>query len=370
VALGLAVSIVLAAAPIGDSGAEPFPAAGLQPYLTGLGFSAAELRDMRAGSVVTRVLEEKDDNAAFVVGVAHVTGSEEALADEIRGIAETPVRARVLQSGRFGISPSVEDLRPLTFEPKDLDELRECQVGDCGLKADAGMIAIGQTVDWNAPTAMDEAEQMLKRALVGRVQDYLERGAAGMVVYRDNEDPERTAEEFAKMLRESPHLVERNPAFYEHLLEFPKGASPPVEDFVYWSKQRMRKPVVSLVHVCLQRVESGGRARYFIALKHIFDSHFFLAYAEFVETVPCTPPATGFYLVRSIRARIDPPHWFRGLLLGKIKRAMRDALAEDLAHSQSRLEAGGPPPAGAGVTPRGAPPPGRAARRGAPEALP
>jgi hypothetical protein len=81
-----------------------------------------------------------------------------------------------------------------------------------------------------------------------------------------------------------------------------------------------------------------------IALKHIYDSRFFLAYAEFLETVPDSPAGDGFYLVRSVRARIDPPRWFRGFLLGKIKRAMRNAMAADLERARRRLEDRGPRP--------------------------
>src|SRR5262249_32868244 len=133
-------------------------------------------------------------------------------------------------------------------------------------------------------------------------------------------------------------LVERDPAFYKYLLDYPQPRPPGIEDFFYWSKQKIRKPVVSLVHVCLQRREREGGVDYRIALKHLYDSHYFLAYAEFVETLPCAPPARGFYLVWSVRARIDPPPMFRGVLLGKVKRAMKSALIEDLAQSRSRLE--------------------------------
>jgi hypothetical protein len=47
-------------------------------------------------------------------------------------------------------------------------------------------------------------------------------------------------------------------------------------------------------------------------------------------------------LIRSVRARIDRPRWFGGMVLGKIKREMRGALTRDLMRTKRRLEAARP----------------------------
>ena len=52
--------------------------------------------------------------------------------------------------------------------------------------------------------------------------------------------------------------------------------------------------------------------------------------------------AKSFYVVRSVRARIDRPRWFGGMALGKIKREMRGALTRELMRTKRRLEAPGP----------------------------
>jgi hypothetical protein len=159
-----------------------------------------------------------------------------------------------------------------------------------------------------------------------------------MAVYHDRETPQSAAAEFAKLLQGAPRLVQDDP-FQRYLLEFPRETLPKVENFVYWSKEKIRKPVVSAVHGCLQRVERDGEANYFVALKHIYDSHYFSAYAEFLTVVPYPGSAESFYLVHSVRARIDRPRWFGGMLLGRIKREMRGALSRDLMSTRRRLEA-------------------------------
>ncbi len=330
--------IVLAAACASGGLSSPEPSAYVEAYLTEVGFSASEIGQMRAGSVIARVLPQKNDNAALVVGVARIGATEEALVEGIRSLETFRGGEGVIETGRFGTPPSVEDLQLLVFDRQDLEDFRKCRIGDCNIKLDAETIALAKTVDWTASDSSAQASQVLKLALVTQVMGYLERGAAGMAVYHDKEAPQSAAAEFAKLLQGPLRLIQDDP-FQRYLLEFPRETLPNVENFVYWSKQKIRKPVVSLVHVCLQRVESGGEASYFIALKHIYDSHFFPAYAEFLTVIPSTGSARGFYLVHSVRAHIDRPRWFGGMLLGKIKREMRSALSRDLMRTKNRLEA-------------------------------
>ena len=195
-------------------------------------------------------------------------------------------------------------------------------------------------IDGKGNDARARASQVMKELLVGHVTAYLQRGSSAMAVYNNNDRPESVASGFEQILRDSPKTVRNNPGFYRYLLEFPNMAPPPtVEDFFYWSKENVRKPVVSLVHVCLARLEDHGQPSYLIGMKHIYDSHYFLAYGEFLSVLPEPGGAKGLYLVRSIRALIDPPRgWLRGFLLGKIKGAMRDQLAKDLLRTRRRLE--------------------------------
>lgn len=201
----------------------------------------------------------------------------------------------------------------MVFESQDLEDLRRCRIGDCDIRVDAETMRQAGGIDWvsTEADAQAEASRTLKRALLRLTNDYLERGPAGMWVYHESETPDDSAAEFAKLLEASPRLVAKNPAFYRYLLSFPDAAPPGVESFVYWSKENLRRPVVSIVQLFLQRVPAEGDARYFIALKHVYDSHYFRAYAAFLIMIPCPGTTPSFYLVRSVRARIDPPHWFR-----------------------------------------------------------
>ena len=97
------------------------------------GFSDAQITTVKAGGIVTRILPQRDDNAAFVTGVVRIAAPDYALADGVRSI-EVFRRGRTLQIGRFGTPPTMEDIQPLVLERRDLDDLRNCRVGDCDVQ--------------------------------------------------------------------------------------------------------------------------------------------------------------------------------------------------------------------------------------------
>lgn len=314
-----------------------------QAYMRTVGFQDGEIADLESGRVAARVVPEKDDNEAFVVAVARIRARPEALVDAVRKIETFRSGSRILQIGRFGAPPRSEDLRALAFDPHDLDDFSKCRVGDCDIQAPAQAMELAHQVVWKSPDANAKAAELLKQALVRLVQVYLDQGSAGLVVYDNNATPVSVRAEIDKILQNSPNLMRYNPEFLKYLIDFPKATLPNVEDFVYWSKEKLLKPVVSVTHVCIQRVTRGPDTGYFIAMKHIYDSHYFLADTEFLTLVPDPSDGGRFYLVDAVRARIDPPRKFRGLLLGKIKGSMKDALAADMNATRQRLESAARP---------------------------
>jgi len=312
-------------------------------YMRTVGFQDGEILDLESGKVVARVVPEKDDNEAFVVAVARIRARPETLVDAVRKIETFRSGGRVLQIGRFGASPRIEDLRPLAFDPQDLDDFSKCRVGSCDIQAPAQAMELAHQVAWKSPDANAKATELLKEALVRLVKIYLDQGSAGMVVYDNNATPVSVRAEIDQILRNRPNLLRYHPEFLQYLIDFPKGTLPNVEDFVYWSKEKLLKPVVSVAHVCIQRVVRGPDTGYFIAIKHIYDSHYFLADTEFLTLVPHPSDSGQFYLIDTVRARIDPPRKFRGLLLGKIKGSMKDALATDVNATRQRLQSAARP---------------------------
>jgi hypothetical protein len=326
--------LLLAAVPVAaQDGREP------ATYMKTLGFTAAEIADMEAGKAVARVVAEKDDFEAAVFAVVRVKARQDAFVEAIRMIETLRAGDPVLQIGRFSEPPRIEDLDALTFDPSELDDLSHCKPGDCELKVGPRALELAHQVNWKAPDARARATRLIKQAMVQLTKDYQEQGMAALPVYNDYDVPQSVAAETEKILRNSPNLARYNPEFVQYLIDYPKASLPDVENFFYWSKSNLRKNVVSIAHVCIQKVTRDGDNGYFVAIKHIYDSHFFRANTEFLTIVP-DAPGGGFYYVHCVRARIDPPHSLRGMILGKVKGAMRDALEQEVRRTKQRLERG------------------------------
>src|SRR5262249_15975338 len=152
--------------------------------------------------------------------------------------------------------------------------LSRCKPGDCELKVGARALELAHQVDWKAVDAKPKATRLIKQAMVKLVEAYLEQGTPAMAVYNDYDEPQSVVAETEKILRNSPNLARYNPEFVQYLIDFPKASLPDVENFFYWSKSNLRKNVVSIAHVCIQKVTRDSDTGYFVAIKHLYDSHF------------------------------------------------------------------------------------------------
>jgi len=307
-------------------------------YLKSASFSDAEIAAVERGGVVSRIVPRKEDNDVFIVGVVRIAAPAEALVAAIQRIETLRNRLPIVQIGRFSTPPRVEDLDGLTFETKDLEALRTCRVGDCDLKVGSRAMEAARRVDWKASDAYAQASRVLKDLIVAQVTSYVRDGSSAMAVYNDNANPESTANEVAKIVESEPTPLGFGPDLLRQVLDFPKTALPNVESFVYWSKEKTRKTVVSVAHVSIETVPRETGAVCVVAMKHLYDSHYFLANMEFLTLLPDGADKPGFTLVHVLRARVDPPRSFRGMLLGKMREGMREAIATDLQTTRSRIE--------------------------------
>ena len=310
-----------------------------RPFLKSVGFTAAEIASFDKGGVVTKILPTKEDLDAAVIGAVRVSASPDALIDKIRTLDVLKNAATVLQYGRFSDPPRIEDLAGLTIDDKELEDFEECKVGSCDLKLGAGAMELARKVDWKAKDAHAQASQLLKQAMIDGANAYLRSGAMGL--YVDNAAPESVVEGMNKILAESPYLVQYDAGLGKYVLEFPKTSLPGAETVLYWSKDKVRKPVVSLHHLVIYKKPGATPSPYLVVDKHVYDSHYFLATVDFVGIVPEAEAAKGFSIIYLTRTRIDPPRSFRGTLLGKIKGGMKDAIEARLKNGKARLEGTG-----------------------------
>jgi hypothetical protein len=253
----------------------------------------------------------------------------------------------ILEIGRFSSNPTLDDLQTLTIEDRDLEDMKQCVVGDCRLKLSAAMIErFHKEVDFQSPDYKIQATQLLKQMLLEYVRDYLAHGDAALIEYNDKPKEIQVAEEQRGLISASGYVNNVLPAFTQSL----KGASNSelrtVENAIVWSKIKFGlKPVLTINHILVYKREKETGPQVLVASKQIYANHYFnssLALTAFVS-VPGAKPSS--YLFYENRSRAD------GLegMFGKIKRGIIEDKAVDslqtiLTSSQVNLNARGSNP--------------------------
>lgn len=320
----------------GESPADPF--AFFRPQVT---LNPAERSRLDRGETLVKSVAPVDGQVAiFSVAKTQVTGDR--LVRWVRRV-DAMKRGRYAPAVvRFSDPPHIDDLRTLELDPADLDALRNCRPGACGLKlseteiAQLSGLARSRRAGWQA-----EVQQAFRAVVLARARAYLAEGFAGLPPYRDQERPVVLADEFQKLLTQTPFLSERAPLLTGFFRQYPAAPTPAVESFLYWSKEILgRKPVVSITHVGIQRPDSGPDV--VVASRQVFATHYMSG--SIAVTAIVGGRETGpRYLAYFNRSRVDVlDGMFGGLVRRIVERRLRDEADDIVAGLRTRLESGEP----------------------------
>jgi len=327
-----AAAVVIAAAPVAD----------LQPELRALlardfRFSSSDVADLERGKVVTRRLGATAAGEVAAVGAVRVKARKEAFVDRYRDIVQFKRGADVMQIGRFGSPPTLDDLAPLTIEKQDVD-VRTCRVGNCDIRLPAETIVRFQReINWKARDAEERAAILFKKVLLDNVRAYLSGGPGRIVQYDDDKRPVRPVDDFVGLLKSSPYIGELAPGLQNHLRTFPLDPLPGAEDFLYWSKEKFGfAPFITVTHVIITHPTP---ASFVIASKDVYSSRYFDASLSLTIASDAVSAPDAFYLVYMNRSRANA---LKGALSGLrraiVERRAKGSLEENLKNTKSRLE--------------------------------
>src|SRR5688572_10505174 len=199
-------------------------------------FSVAELRALEAGSAVIKSLETPVRQELAHFGVVYVDAPAERFVERFRDIERFERGAGILQIGRFGSPPRLEDLASLTLPAKDAMALARCRPGDCDVKLSAAaMTRFRDQVNWSSPSAGAQADNIAREMILELVRAYQSSGNAALGHYDDDSEPLSVAEEFRAVLAGGNHGPVPVPGLMAYLDEYPRGRPAGTEDFFYWS---------------------------------------------------------------------------------------------------------------------------------------
>ena len=301
--------------------------------------TAGDTARLDANQVLVRTASGHDGQVAVFVAT-RLNATPDALVLWARGLDELTRNRFVLAVGRFSDPPQPSDLDALTLDDDDLDAIRRCRPGDCGLKLSAAEIDSLSRVARNGGDRWRDAVQgEFRRRLVERVRQYRAGGLAALAPSADRRKPSRAADTLSAIARESPFL-ERIPNLAEWVAQYP-ASDPGVESFVYWSREYYGhgKPIVSLTHVGILRFSSDARLPYvLVASKQISATHYIEGGLGL--TMVFRDATTGHaYLAYVNRSQVDLLRGFLGsILCGRFENQLRRQAPVIIGALRNQLE--------------------------------
>ncbi|MGE5246616.1 MAG: hypothetical protein ACM3SQ_20500 [Betaproteobacteria bacterium] len=308
----------------------------LQPSIR---MTSDERRDLSRDRVVSRVLSAPNNEVAVIgVTAVNVPGSELLHASrDIRRLRRSP---QVLAMGRLSTPPQLSDFDGLQLDKEDLESIRVCVPGDCGVKLADGEMqeleAAAQGADWQ-----DRLQRAFRAVLLERVREYLRGGLAAVPDTHGHADPVSQQASFAAVLRRSSFLAREAPALDAYLEQGPADPPSGIEWYLYWSKEKYAgKAVVRVAHVAMMSVDGGAAGPQAVVVeKQVFATHYIDAFLG-VTTIASAGDGMPNYLTYVNRSKVD----FLGGFFGPIKRAIarreiESYLKKILALARRRLEA-------------------------------
>jgi hypothetical protein len=344
---------LLAAAVAGGAGLVSMPVARAQEMPDSLhvflqqemSFTAEDFQALRAGQAVVTAPTAANPREIGAFGVVRVNAPSRALADTWLDIEGYMRSDAVLQSGRFSSPPTTADLAGLTLPEGDLEALRACRLGDCGLKLSAGMLdRLRREVHWAAPGWRAEATACFKQLLVDYVAAYLRDGDAALAEYVDKAPAVKLAEETRALVAESPYLKNQAPEFLRHLGPAPSSMPPlpGASRVIYWAKEQFGfKPTITVSEVTIYLPPGGPAAPIFVAASQVYATHYFEASVALTvaTAVGGSPSPPAFHMLYLHRSRLDSLRGgFAGLKRFTAGRRLRHRLEEILRQSKAHIE--------------------------------
>ena len=295
-------------------------------------FEEKDFAALQLNQPVVRLAPASEKREIAVSGLVNVRAGAEEFLRSYRESMTQKTNPAILEIGSFSNQPSVNDLNTLTLEASDIEDLKDCVVGDCQLKLSAPMIArFRKEIDWNAPNYQLAATNLFKQMLLDYVRDYRTRGEAALIEYNDKQNEVSLAAEQRALNAASSYVND--------LLARTRSDLQVAEDSIVWSKIKFGlKPVIAINHVRIFRRNSDAGPQVLIASNQIYANHYFNASLALTAFVNIPGVDHGAYLVYENRSRADGLEGpFGKLKRGVVEKKALEGLKSILEHSQASL---------------------------------
>jgi len=314
-----------------------FPAR-LDSYLTvGVKLTQSERQRLLSGEPLTKLLDVDESKEVAVFGAIWVDAPMRRYVDAVSDIEAFEQGGGFKVTKRISAPPRLEDFSALRLPDEDLNDLRNCRVGDCEIKlGEQALKRFRSEIDWSAPSARADANALMRHLAFEYVSKYLEGGNHQLAVYRDNSRPTFVAQEFQALVDQMPELTTYMPNMRRYLLEYPRVTLRGATSFLYWQETEFGlKPTIRISHLTISQNPDDT----VVASKMLYADHYFWTGLELRVLMPDTTRGSGFWFVTVSRSRSDGLSGFTGMFVRRRVRSEveRGALA-GLRATKQRLE--------------------------------
>jgi len=266
-----------------------------------IGLNADQIQDLRSGQPISKTLISRRPAEIFVFGAVYVNASPDAyiaFATNFDRLRDIPGYIAV---GTFTSPPQLSDLNGFSFDSDDIEALKKCAPANCEIQMPGNAMQSFQSViDWSAPNAAEQLNQLLRKTALERLIAYQRDGNDALGVYNDKEHPTNVQDQFRYILSYTTVLPERFPDFYRYLLSYPHDKPANAKDSFYWEKVKFGlKPTLRVIHTVTMATDTPNGRGYVIAEKQLYASHYFQTALDLTFCIPePLDGKRGFYLIK------------------------------------------------------------------------
>ena len=307
-----------------------------------VGLKEEQIVAIRNGKALAKVVESRTPDEVFVFGSVYVQSTPDKylqLASDIDTLRELP---SYLAIRKFSDPPQLSDLDGFTLEADDIKQLKNCEPGKCDVQLPTeAMDAFRQSVNWSAPDAAKQANQLAQKMAFEVIHRYTQGGNAALGTYMDKHHPAVVGETFASLLSRSKALPAYLPELERYLLEYSQAQSENIQSEFYWEKVNFGlKPTLRIVQAIVYRGPRSTDAAYAVAVKQLYASHYFETALDLTVCVrDQESPDRGFYLITLKGSQQAGLTGFKGGIVRKVAvDKTRSSLERALGAIKQKLE--------------------------------
>jgi hypothetical protein len=202
-----------------------------------IGLSEDQIAAIRSGQAVAVTLPPRTPAEVLLFGAVYIHVSPETYFQFARNFDRIRQVPGFLALGVFTDPPQLSDLKGFAFDSDDIEDLKNCEPGNCRIQMPATSIEeLHRSINWSAADVDEQVNQGLQKTAFELVLAYQREGNAALGIYDDKRNPCAVPEQFAYLLSYDNALAEHAPDFYHYLLDYPHGKPAKFEETFFWTK--------------------------------------------------------------------------------------------------------------------------------------